>query len=357
MHNVSRKILIRSSSCRIILPTSAAFQSYNTTIQNQFSTSTSKKPSVTSLVKELRLQTGAPMIECKKALESSEHNITKATEWLRSNSLSKVSSKLENRIADDGLVGLAMSTCSSDNNAVLVKVSSETDFASRSDIFTKLVYDVANTALNLNPANTNDENGTSSLSLSDMVLSMNVNAQNNQTVQSYIEEATLSIREKLQLKEVEVVRTNNTVIMGYVHGKVPNYNNVGTSAALVELMPLTNDAGSSNSTTLDDMKDIGKKLAMHVVAAKPKYLNPESVPKEVLEKEKEILEVQISKLPGSQKKSPQILQRIINGKLEKYYQDVCLTKQGHMLEEKNPTIEKYLKSFDLKIVSYKHICI
>ena len=67
--------------------------------------------------------------------------------------------------------------------------------------------------------------------------------------------------------------------------------------------------------------------------------------------------MQISKLPGSQKKSPQILQRIINGKLEKYYQDVCLTKQGHMLEEKNPTIEKYLKSFDLKIVSYKHICI
>ena len=126
-----------------------------------------------------------------------------------------------------------MSTCSSDNNAVLVKVSSETDFASRSDIFTKLVYDVANTALNLNPANTNDENGASFLSLSDMVLSMNVNAQNNQKVQSYIEEATLSIREKLQLKEVEVVRTNNTVIMGHVHGKVPNYNNVGTHALII----------------------------------------------------------------------------------------------------------------------------
>jgi len=332
MFNVTKKVLLRSSSSRFILPTMSESVSF----------STATKPSLTALVKQLRLQTGAPMVECKKALEASEHDIPKALEWLRSNSLSKVSSKLENRIAEEGLVGLSIK----DGNAVVVKVSSETDFASRSSTFSKLVQDVASTALNLKPDGDDK-------SLPDILLNMKVEENKNQTVQNYLEEATLSIREKLQLKEVEVLRKadDQSVIMGYVHGKVPDYSSVGTSAALVELVSTKNDAN------VDEMKEIGKKLAMHVVAAKPKYLNPESVSEEVLAKEKEILKVQISKLPGSDKKPPEILEKIVQGKLGKFYQDVCLSKQGHMLEEKNPMIEKYLSGHGLKLMSYKYISI
>lgn len=333
MFNVTKKVLLRSSTSRFILPTAST---------SLYSFSSETKPSLTALVKQLRLKTGAPMVECKKALEASEHDIPKATEWLRSNSLSKVSSKLENRISEEGLVGLSIK----DGNAVLVKVSSETDFASRSSTFSKLVQDVASTALNLKPGGDNK-------SLPDLLLNMKVEENENQTVQNYLEEATLSIREKLELKEVEVLHKagDKSVVMGYVHGKVPDYSNVGTSAALVELV------STKDGANVDEMKEIGKKLAMHVVAAKPKYLNPESVPEEVLAKEKEILKIQISKLPGSDKKPPEILEKIVIGKLGKFYQDVCLSKQGHMLEEKNPMIEKYLSGHGLKVTSYKYISI
>merc|ERR1711862_507216 len=107
------------------------------------------------------------------------------------------------------------------------------------------------------------------------------------------------------------------------------------------------------------IKEIGKKLAMHIVAAKPKYLNPENVPKEIVDKEKEILQAQISNLPSNQKnkKPKDIIEKIINGKLNKFYQEICLTKQLHMLEEKNPVIEKYLKKNGLKVIDYKYLSI
>lgn len=353
MYNASRIVLVRFPSSRLnrinLSPTLASFQCCSSgSIQNQypihsFSTSANKKPSLATLVKELRLKTGAPMIECKKALEASENDLSEAMEWLRKYSLSKVSSKLENRVSDMGLVGLATSD---DGSAALIKVSSETDFASRSATFSKLVQDVASTALGLKPS---DDGNTS---LSDLLLNMKVEQNENQTVQKYLEDATLSIRENLQLKEVELVLpTKNSYIMGYVHGKVPDYDCVGTSAALVELVAMKDD------TNVDQVKEIGKKLAMHIVAAKPKYLNPESVPKELVDKEKEILQVQISAMPGNKSKPPEILEKIINGKLNKFYQEICLSKQLHMLEEKNPMIEKYLLSHGFKVKSYKYISI
>lgn len=279
------------------------------------------------------------MVECKKALQATEVNgdYDKATEWLRKHSSVKAASKLAGRDAVEGLVGIHVSP--EGNRGSLVQVASETDFASRSLEFVSLVEQVAQAVVE------SPTSGEASLE------SVNVEAflAENATVKQSLEDAVLSIRENISLSSATTMSTtdpNSQVLVGYVHGKIDPTKLAGTAAAMVQLekvqIPSKPDV---------ELQDIGKKLAMHIVAAKPTYLSPKEVPEEIVEKERAILLEQM----GDSKKPPEILAKIIDGKLRKFYEGVCLTEQGHLLEEGAPKVSKCLSKLGLRVSAFQSV--
>lgn len=281
------------------------------------------------------------MMECKKALASPEVNndIQLAQDWLRKHGSAKASSKVAGREALEGLVGIQLTGEGENQVASLVKVASETDFASRSMEFSTFVQDVANAAA---AGSVEDE-------VSDIphFLSNTTSASDGKPLSERLNDAILAIRENLQVDSISVLKasTTNSVLSGYVHGRASPNHTCGTAASLVDI-EVKSDEGQDAAT------DAAKKLAMHVVAAKPLYLTPESVPEEVVEKEKEILLDKNSQGPNANK-PPEILEKIINGQLRKYYEGVCLTEQAHMVEEGNPKVGKYLKKMGLEVKNFK----
>jgi len=312
------------------------------------------------LIKKLRGATGAPMVECKKAIsaEGVEGDYEKATEWLRKHGSAKAASKLAGRDASEGLVGIAISDTSTDNEncapanvvGAIVRVTSETDFASRSPAFSSFVKTVADSAITLSRIRSGREKDEDSLSRSDTMDVDEILATSvvgGRSVKDALDDAVLAIRENLQIASVMsiVPSKSDAVLAGYVHGMVDGANLAGTAAAIVELVPTT----SSSKKTSTEIHDIGKKLAMHIVAAKPTYLSPDQIPQNVLDKEREILMEQMN----DSGKSADIMDKIVSGRLRKFYEQVCLTEQAHMLEEGNPKIIKLMKKLGLQVVRFE----
>mmetsp|Transcript_755 Transcript_755/g.1221 ORF Transcript_755/g.1221 Transcript_755/m.1221 type:complete len:356 (+) Transcript_755:79-1146(+) len=292
--------------------------------------STAAKPSTAQLVKQLREMTGAPMMECKKALSTPEvdHNLEKAQEWLRKYGSAKASSKVAGREALEGLVGVKIEG----DRASIVKVASETDFASRSETFSTFVQEIADAAT------AGDVNGDVDIG----AFMASAKDSKGQVLSETLNDAILAIRENIQVDSMVIMKASSdkSVLAGYVHGRAPN-STCGSAAAVVEV-EVTSDAGSEKA------EEAAKKLAMHVVAAKPTYLNPESVPEDVVNKEKEIL---LEKMTGTNK-PPEIVEKIIAGQMRKFYEGICLTEQSHMVEEGNPKVSKAMKSLGLEVKNY-----
>jgi elongation factor Ts len=276
-------------------------------------------------------------VDCKKALANSNNDLNAALDWLREHGAAKVSSKVGDREAKEGLVGLTISN--DHKSASLVQVSSETDFAGRSEAFVHLVSFCADAALQKK-----DING--AVQASDLLSA----TRDSKTVQEAMDEAKVAIRENLQLGNIlSLSAQDNGVLVGYVHGRVLP-SNAGTAAAIVDLSP---DDDGKKSVGQDLLLETGKKLAMHIVAAKPQYLNPESVPTDILEGEKNILKKQLE----DSKKPPEIFEKIVSGKIRKFYETVCLTEQAHMIEEDNPKISKNLKDLGIKLNRFEILSI
>jgi len=288
------------------------------------------------------------MMECKKALTVSNDDFSEAVAWLRKNGSMKAASKLAGRDASEGLVGIYISTLpESKHVGSIVRVSSETDFASRSPEFSSLVQSVAETAVSMGSSN-------DSVIDADMDKLMNTASPSNdqkQTVKEILDDAILAIRENLQIANAKIITgtPNSSTLAGYVHGCISNTTQAGTAAALVELIPINGRDGQSD----DDIQDIGKKLAMHIVAAKPSYLCPKCVPEEVIEKERTIL---MEQMEGSGKPA-EILDKIITGRLRKFYEEICFVEQAHMVEEGNPKISKFLEEKGLELKRFESLSI
>jgi len=320
---------------------------------------------MTQLIKELRVRTGAPMIECKKALSAvkdeteGELLLDKAMQWLRTNGSAKITSKLSGRDADEGLVAFQIS--SDKKSASLVKIGSETDFASRSDVFVSFVQNVADAALVFHSSNSNQSsvvqfNESDFTSQDSDFWKTNISSESSETktVKEALDDAILSIRENLQLKQIYSIicsPKDEIVLSGYVHGKTSPASNAGTSAAVVELIVKDSDKSTA------DIEDLGKKLAMHIVASKPKFLSPSDIPQDILDKEKSILMEQMAADPKNNSKPPEILEKIVGGRINKFYQEVCLLEQSHMVEEGNPKIKTLLQKNGLELRSYQSVYI
>lgn len=260
-----------------------------------------------SLVKELRELTGAGMLDCKKALEASNGDIKEATTWLREKGIAKAAKK-ESRIAAEGLSDIVIDG----NTAVVVEVNSETDFVAKNSEFIDLVKTIENAILN-NDVKTNED-----------VLAINVNGE---TINDVIVAKTAKIGEKLSFRRFEkVTKTDSQNFGSYIHmgGKI---------AVLITL------EGAS--------EEVAKEVAMHAAAMRPSYVKSTDVPTDVLEKEKDIMREQLL----NEGKPADRIDNILVGKVNKYYEDVCLENQIFVKAENKESVSKYVSNNNGSIVS------
>ena len=250
-----------------------------------------------NMVKELREQTGAGMLDCKKALTETNGNMEEAITWLREKGISKAAKK-QTRIAAEGLATAKING----NDAVLVEVNSETDFVAKNPEFVSLVDGIANVILDKKPANMEEA----------MKLELD-----GTSIEEAIVNKTATIGEKLSFRRFELVeKTDNQVFGTYFHmgGKI-------VTLALLE----------GNDT------EVAKDIAMQIAAMRPLYLDRESVPEERIQKEREILTEQAENEGLDSNKLPMI----VNGRLNKFFEEICLVDQGFVKENKMK-VSKYV---------------
>ena len=260
-----------------------------------------------SMVKELRETSGAGMLDCKKALEATNGNMEEAMNWLREKGISKAAKKAS-RIAAEGL-GLVKID---GNKAVVVEVNSETDFVAKNDEFKNLVNDIADTILSHEPSTVED------------ALALECNGK---TIEALIAEKVATIGEKITLRRFEIVSKNDSQIFG-------TYSHMGGKIVTLSVME-------------GDDTELAKDIAMQAAAMKPLYLNRDEVPSTEVDKEREILTEQAENEGLDEKKLPMI----VNGRLNKYFEEVCLVDQGFIKENKMK-VSKYVESKHSSIVKF-----
>ena len=260
-----------------------------------------------SMVKDLREASGAGMLDCKKALEATNGNMEEAINWLREKGISKAAKKAS-RIAAEGLAITKMDG----NNAVVVEVNSETDFVAKNEEFKSLVNTLADVIL------TND------ITTVEAALELEVEGK---AVSELITEKVATIGEKITLRRFEKVTKNDAQVFG-------TYSHMGGKIVTLTVME-GND------------EELAKDIAMQAAAMRPLYLNRDEVPADVVEKERTILTEQAKEEGLDEKKLPMI----INGRLNKYYEEVCLVDQGFIKENKMK-VAKYVESKNSSIVRF-----
>ena len=260
-----------------------------------------------NMVKELREATGAGMLDCKKALTETNGNMEEAVTWLREKGISKAAKK-QSRIAAEGLAYAKVE----DNTAVIVEVNSETDFVAKNPEFTSLVEMIADAILN-SKVNTMEE-----------ALKLEVEGK---TIEEIIVDKTATIGEKLSFRRFELVNKNDIEVFG-------TYSHMGGKIVTLAVLE-----GTDN--------EVAKDVAMQIAAMRPLYLDKDSVPEESVEKERAILTEQAENEGLDANK----LSMIVNGRLNKFYEEVCLLDQGFVKENKMK-VSKYVESKGMKVLSF-----
>ena len=260
-----------------------------------------------NMVKELRESTGAGMLDCKKALTETNGNMEEAINWLREKGISKAAKK-QARIAAEGLA----KTIVEGNKAVIVEVNSETDFVAKNPEFTGLVEMIAKAILNSNVKTVEE--------------AMKLEVEGN-TIENIIVNKTATIGEKLSFRRFELIEKEDNQVFG-------TYSHMG---------------GKIVTLTILEGKDeeVAKDIAMQIAAMRPLYLDKESVPTERVEKEREILTEQAE----NEGLDPNKLPMIVNGRLGKFFEEVCLLEQGFVKENKMK-VSKYVESKNMKVLSF-----
>lgn len=260
-----------------------------------------------SLVKELREKSGSGMLDCKKALEATNGDINAAFDWLREKGMSKAAKKAD-RIAAEGLASVLVDG----NNAVIVEVNSETDFVAKNDEFKSMVDNILNTLVKSDVKNVEEALAleTSEGTINDLIIAK-----------------TAKIGEKLSLRRFEKVSKEDNEVFGtYIHmgGKI---------AVLVKL---------ANTT-----EEVAKDVAMHAAAMRPKYVTRNEVPTEEVESERQILKEQVI----NEGKNPEMADKIVVGKINKYYTEICLEEQPFVKAVDKESVGTFVKNNGGSIVS------
>ena len=268
------------------------------------------------LVKELREKTGAGMMDCKKALTETDGDLKSALDWLRKKGLAAAGKK-SGRVPAEGLIGVTVGG----NMGALVEVNSETDFVARNEQFQDFVATVAGLTL----ANEGDR---------DAVLASGYPGT-DLTVDEQLNHTIATIGENINIRRLGTVAVGEGVIASYTHNAVAG--DLGKIGVLVAL------SGKGNPTALEAL---GKQIAMHVAATNPASISVDELDPELVEREREVLTDQ-ARQSG---KPEEIIGKMIEGRLRKFYQEVVLLKQTFVVDGER-TIEKVLSEAAEKLGS------
>ena len=257
-------------------------------------------------VKTLREMTNVGMMDCKKALTETDGDMDKAVEWLREKGLAKAAKKA-GRIAAEG-----MSYALVENGVgALVEVNCETDFCAKSDLFVAFVKDIAKAVLDNDPA--------------DVDALMNCKYPGTElTVSETMPEKVMSIGENLQIRRF--VRFDKNTSVAYVHagGKIGVLVNLAVEGGI-------------------DATEIGKDVAMQIAALNPRFWDKSMVTQDVLDEEKKIALALMDQDPKMASKPQQVKEKIVLGKMNKFYEENCLLQQ-EFVKDNSMTVEKYIAS-------------
>ncbi len=269
-------------------------------------------------VSDLRAATGIGMMECKKALTEANGDKEEAIKILREKGLA-VAAKKASRIAAEGKV--AIKTTADSKKAAVIEVNCETDFAAKTDKFTAFVDKLLDIVLEANPADV------------EALLAAKYDAEN--TVDDYLKKEVInSIGENISIRRFQIVEG---LLSTYVHGG-------GTIGVIV-----TGETAGDEEVA----KEVLKNLALQVAAMEPKYLDKDSVPAEAVEAEKEIILAQIKNDEKNANKPEAVLEKMVLGKIGKFYETNCLMEQEYVKGDKE-SVAKYVANTakDLKVTGF-----
>jgi len=257
-------------------------------------------------VKELREKTGAGMMDCKKALTENDGNIETAIDFLRAKGLAAAAKKAT-RVAAEGLIGSVVEG----NVGVVVEINCETDFVAKNDDFKKFVGTIANHLVS-SPAKD--------------VAALNEEKVGNQKVSELVQELTLKIGEKIDIRRFEKKSIDGA-------GKVGSYVHGGKIGVLVELASDKEDVTKS-----DEFNALLADLCLHTAASDPKFLKADEIDEDFKKREAEVYEAQLK----DQGKPENMIPNIIKGKLNKLASEVCLFEQK-FVKDPDMTISKLVE--------------
>ena len=256
-------------------------------------------------VKELREMTGAGMMDCKKALVATEGDIEKAVEFLREKGLAAAAKKA-GRVAAEGIVKTFVSA--DKKTAAMVEVNCETDFVAANEEFVSFADKVAEMVANTSAANVEE------------LLAEKFDGE--ATVQEALTALIAKLGENMTLRRFAKFNIEKGAVASYIHGG-------GRIGVMVEV---------ACDTESEILEEVAREVCMQVAAANPLFLSKEEVDSESLEKEKEIYRVQAL----NEGKPENIVEKMVNGRIQKYYKEVCLLDQA-WVKDGDKSITKYLQ--------------
>ena len=271
-----------------------------------------------ALVKELRERTGAGMMDCKKALVETDGDIEKAIDYLREKGIMKAQKKA-GRIAAEGLVRVAFGE--GNKTASIVEVNSETDFVAKNEEFIEFVEDLAKEVL-----------AKGNMPMEQFM----AEPFGEGTVQETLTAKVAKIGENLSIRRFAKVEEDGVVYVGYTHGG-------GRIGVIV---------GIKTDAAADEIAAVGKDVAMQVASMNPKFVNEDGVDPEYLENEKKILTEQVL----NEGKKPEMVERIVAGKIKKELKEVCLLDQP-FVKDGDVSVQQYVANAakeigkDMEVVS------
>ncbi len=268
-----------------------------------------------AIIKELREKTGVGMMDCKKALQENDGDMEKAVDWLREKGLAKAVKK-SGRVAAEGLVGVQ----ADGTKAAVAEVNSETDFVPKNPDFQKMVSNVVKIAL--------DKDGDKDA----------VNAATypggSVSVEEHIKEMVGSIGENMSLRRSAILSVGEGVVASYIHNSAAD--GLGKIGVLVAL---------ESSGDTDKLAAFGKQVAMHIAAINPLAMTREELDPAIVEKEKAIFTEQAI----ASGKPANIAEKMVEGRIRKFYEEVCLMAQEFVLSDDKSTVEQSIEKLAKEI--------
>lgn len=254
------------------------------------------------MVSDLRAKTGCGMMECKKALTEANGDFDEAIKVLREKGLS-VAAKKADRIAAEGVVDILVNE--NGTSAAMIEVNAETDFVAKNATFLEFVQNILKTILATRPANVEE-------------LLAKQYVDSDMTVEAKLKDMIFTIGENMNIRRFLVV---DGVVSTYIHGK-------GSIGVIV------NFEVDENVKNNPAFAEVAKNVALQVAAMPVLYLNKESVPEKDIEEEKAIILAQLNNDPKNANKPQQILEKMVVGKLGKFYEKNCLLEQSYIKDDK-----------------------